>query len=100
MVDVGIDAGRVQCDLTGFLQSRVVDVRLGIGRLLGIMGVPGAVRDTEFTDLVTGQTVEGDISEFLQSADSGSYLDQRGALFTTGPTGTNVMDIMLVLKSA
>ncbi len=50
--------------------------------------------------LVTGQTVEGDISEFLQSADSGSYLDQRGALFTTGPTGTNVMDIMLVLKSA
>ena len=50
--------------------------------------------------LVDGDTVQTDITAYLQNADSGSYLDQRDALFTTGPTGTNVMDIMLVLKTA
>lgn len=31
-------------------------------------------------------------------ADSGSWLAQSGGIFVTGPTGTNVMDLMLVLK--
>ena len=37
--------------------------------------------------------------EALKAADSGSWLARSGGLFVTGPTGTNVMDIMLVLKS-
>ena len=34
----------------------------------------------------------------LAAADSGSWLRKSGGLFITGPTGTNVMDLMLVLK--
>ncbi|MCO5135465.1 MAG: DUF4147 domain-containing protein [Phyllobacteriaceae bacterium] len=34
----------------------------------------------------------------LAAADSGSWLRKSGGLFVTGPTGTNVMDLMLVLK--
>ena len=38
-------------------------------------------------------------SAALESADSGRYLQSVGAALKTGPTGTNVMDIALVLKS-
>ena len=34
----------------------------------------------------------------LAAADSASWLRETGGLFVTGPTGTNVMDLMLVLK--
>ncbi len=34
----------------------------------------------------------------LEAADSGSWLKKTGGLFVTGPTGTNVMDLMAVLK--
>ena len=33
------------------------------------------------------------------SADAGNYLEKTGALFTTGPTGTNVMDLLIAIKS-
>lgn len=35
----------------------------------------------------------------LKKADCGNWLRKTGGLFETGPTGTNVMDIMLVIKS-
>ena len=50
--------------------------------------------------LVDGQTVTKDIQSYLSNADAGSYLAAHDALFTTGPTGTNVMDIVLMLKTA
>ena len=34
----------------------------------------------------------------LINADSGTYLENTGGLFVTGPTGTNVMDLTLILK--
>ena len=34
----------------------------------------------------------------LAAADSANWLRKSGGLFVTGPTGTNVMDLMLVLK--
>lgn len=34
----------------------------------------------------------------LMRADAGSYLEQAGALIRTGPTGTNVMDLVIVRK--
>lgn len=51
--------------------------------------------------LVTGKTLaEGEalgmsVDDYLQRADSGSYLAAVGALVTTGPTGTNVMDLVI-----
>lgn len=38
-------------------------------------------------------------AEALAAADSGTYLAAHDALFTCGPTGTNVMDLALALKT-
>ena len=48
--------------------------------------------------LVDGTTWTDAAAAALTAADSGTYLDQRGALFVTGPTGTNVMDLALALR--
>ena len=54
--------------------------------------------------LVDGQTVsrgnshELNISDYLAAADVGNYLIKTGDLVTTGPTGTNVMDLVIALK--
>ncbi|MFK8078091.1 MAG: glycerate kinase [Granulosicoccus sp.] len=38
-----------------------------------------------------------DIDDYLKRADAGSCLEQLDALVTTGPTGTNVMDLAIVI---
>lgn len=54
--------------------------------------------------LVDGQTVaRGEsqglkIDEYIKAADVGNYLLKTGDLVTTGPTGTNVMDLIVALK--
>ena len=55
--------------------------------------------------LVDGTTVErGEREGFaaverLQGADAGTFLEASGDLIQTGPTGTNVMDVVLAMKS-
>ena len=39
------------------------------------------------------------VSDFLARADAGRYLEQTGDLVTTGPTGTNVTDIVMAWRS-
>ena len=36
--------------------------------------------------------------DYLSAADAGTYLAEAGDLISTGPTGTNVMDIVIALK--
>jgi glycerate 2-kinase len=54
--------------------------------------------------LVDGQTVlrgnhqQLNVSDYLSAADVGNYLIKTGDLVTTGPTGTNVMDLVVALK--
>ena len=38
-------------------------------------------------------------AEALQRADSGTFLEQCGGLVTTGPTGTNVMDLLVAIRA-
>ena len=38
-----------------------------------------------------------DVEDYLRRADAGHCLEQLGALVTTGPTGTNVMDLAIAL---
>ncbi|MGU9977121.1 MAG: glycerate kinase type-2 family protein [Candidatus Oxydemutatoraceae bacterium WSBS_2016_MAG_OTU14] len=51
--------------------------------------------------LVDGQTIQRgtaakwNVEEALAKADSGHFLEASGDLLTTGPTGTNVMDLIL-----
>ena len=40
---------------------------------------------------------KGDFYNALERADAGSYLEQRGSLFVTGPTNTNVMDLVIAI---
>ena len=48
--------------------------------------------------LIDGTTwSETTASDALRRADAGTYLEQCGALFTTGPTHTNVMDLLVVI---
>ncbi|WP_239059692.1 DUF4147 domain-containing protein [Ruegeria sp. PrR005] len=49
--------------------------------------------------IVTGQTWGPGAAEALAAADSGSWLERHGALLTTGPTGTNVMDLLVAVRA-
>ncbi len=54
--------------------------------------------------LVDGGTIKRgmdqglDAERALAAADAGSFLEASGDLLRTGPTGTNVMDLMLGLR--
>ena len=48
--------------------------------------------------LARGRQSGFDVSQTLSRADAGSFLAATGDLICTGPTGTNVMDLMLGLK--
>lgn len=54
--------------------------------------------------VIDGTTVQqapdypGDAGQALARADSGAFLAEAGALISTGPTGTNVMDLVIAIK--
>ena len=75
-----------------------------------IAGVPGCtviVGGTDGTDgptdaaggIVDGQTWAAGAADALPRADSGTFLEARNALLITGPTGTNVMDLLVAVKA-
>lgn len=49
--------------------------------------------------IVDGSTWGPGAAEALKAADSGTYLEARAALLSTGPTGTNVMDLLVALRA-
>ena len=68
----------------------------------GTDGTDGPTNDAG--GLVDGNTINFgskynlDHKMHLQNADSGNYLEKSKSLVTTGPTGTNVMDLILAIK--
>ncbi|WP_127115104.1 glycerate kinase type-2 family protein [Shimia sediminis] len=72
----------------------------------GVYGLTVLVAGTDGTDgptqaaggIVTGATWTEDGKRALRLADSGHFLGQRSGLFKSGPTGTNVMDLLVALK--
>jgi hydroxypyruvate reductase len=51
-------------------------------------------------DTVTrGQLSELDVETCLVGADAGTFLEAAGDLLYTGPTGTNVMDLVIAIKT-
>ncbi len=73
----------------------------------GMENVAVIVAGTDGTDgptpyagaIVDGGTWSPDAQQALENADSGTFLKQRGALFHSGPTGANVMDLVVALKT-
>ena len=49
--------------------------------------------------VVDGDTWAPAAQSALDEADSGKFLTDRGALLVTGPTGTNVMDLLVALRA-
>ena len=47
--------------------------------------------------MVDGRSWRSEARAALEQADAGSYLHQNDALFVTGPTSTNVMDLVIAI---
>lgn len=72
----------------------------GITVLVGATdGTDGPTEDAGA--IITGMTIQhgekysGHANDALGKADAGSFLEEAGALLSTGPTGTNVMDLVI-----
>ncbi len=85
-------------------QSLAVALALELREMTGVYGV---VAGTDGTDgptdaagglFYSGMSLQG-AGDALAAADAGNWLDQAGLLLTTGPTGTNVMDLVIVIKT-
>ncbi|MBX2882893.1 MAG: DUF4147 domain-containing protein [Granulosicoccus sp.] len=61
----------------------------------GPTGDAGGVVDESTIQLARDSSLS--IDAFLQAADSGQCLERLGQLVTTGPTGTNVMDLAIAI---
>lgn len=76
------------------------------GEIQGHSDIEILVAGTDGTDgptpdaggLVNGETWGDGAADALRRADAGTYLAAQNALITTGPTGTNVMDILIARK--
>ncbi len=68
----------------------------------GTDGTDGPTKDAgalvDGGTLMRGESEGLDAGDCLNRADAGTFLDASGDLVHTGPTGTNVMDLLLVLK--
>ncbi|WP_298847196.1 DUF4147 domain-containing protein [uncultured Ruegeria sp.] len=73
----------------------------------GQTGIVVVVGGTDGTDgptsaaggIITGTTWAENAETALRDADSGTFLDESGALLKTGPTGTNVMDLIVAIRA-
>ena len=80
----------------------ILEGKKGITVLVGATdGSDGPTEDAgAIIDGLTLQRGEnhGNAKEYLAAADAGTFLADAGDLISTGPTGTNVMDIVIALK--
>ncbi|MDU9002530.1 glycerate kinase type-2 family protein [Sedimentitalea todarodis] len=77
--------------------ARTIEGTEGITVIVG--GTDGSDGPTDAAGgVVDGTTWGAGAAEALKAADSGRFLEEQGALFTTGPTGTNVMDLLIAVR--
>ena len=89
-------------------QSLALSLACHLDGLKDITVLVGATDGSDGPTEDAGATIDGDTlnrarhiglaSDYLMNADAGTYLAEAGDLISTGPTGTNVMDIIIALK--
>lgn len=79
-------------------QVRATIFSAGTDGLDGPTDAAGAIADER--TLADAQRLHLDPREFLDNNDSYRFFEQLGALVKTGPTGTNVMDVRMLLVPA
>ncbi len=89
------------------LGGRNMALGLALAREIKGLDIEILVAGTDGTDgptdaagaFVNGTTWEDGAESALERADAYPWLDANGALFKSGPTGTNVMDILIARKA-
>ncbi len=88
-------------------QSLALSIARQISGCGGIAVMVGATDGSDGPTDAAGGLVDGTTflsasggGSALQQADAGTFLQQAKALFVSGPTGTNVMDLVVALKCA
>lgn len=81
----------------------ILENKKGITVLVGATdGSDGPTEDAgaiiDGLTLQRGEMNNGTAKDYLAAADAGTFLAEAGDLISTGPTGTNVMDIVIALK--
>lgn len=77
--------------------AREVSGQEGISVVVG--GTDGTDGPTDAAGgIIDGSTWGEGAEQALANADSGSFLDRVNALLVTGPTGTNVMDLVVAIR--
>lgn len=81
----------------------ILENKKGITVLVGATdGSDGPTEDAgaiiDGLTLQRGKMNNGTAKDYLAAADAGTFLAEAGDLISTGPTGTNVMDIVIALK--
>ena len=76
-------------------KSGVVFVSFGTDGVDGPTDAAGALVDAETVS--RGRSVGMEATAYLGNNDSNRYFAKLGDLVTTGPTGTNVNDVMIAL---
>lgn len=77
--------------------NRIVLLAMGTDGTDGPGEDAGALVDND--TIIRGEQDGLDVQDCLDRADAGSFLQASGDLIHTGPTGTNVMDIVIGLKA-
>ena len=69
---------------------------MGTDGIDGPTGAAGAIVDGRTVS--RGVQLGLDVDRYLAENDSGTYLEATGDLLVTGPTGTNVGDVWIVMR--
>jgi glycerate-2-kinase len=78
------------------VSSHVVFLSAGTDGIDGNSPAAGAIADE--TTIATAKSLGLDADDFLERSDSFTFLEKLNATIVTGPTGTNVRDVRILLK--
>lgn len=88
----------LRCAININTRSHLVILSAGTDGIDGNSPAAGAIADQ--TTLQRAQNLNLDAKQFLARSDSYTFFEQLNDLVVTGPTGTNVRDLRIVLKSS